>query len=173
MSLLTASSVFCEKNEGLEQGSWHIGGNISMPIKWVRGGDPVIKLKGSPQLGYFVLNGLELELKLAAEGDIYRKNASFTEDPLRIGVGVGLTYYLNFGWPVQPYLGANILLDTNWKKFGESLLIHYNFPIGVLVPINKNISISISAPLTVTWQVFAGFDDFSWDPFTIGVEAFF
>jgi len=170
-------SLFSEESKNyLTQHKINIGGNFSLPFQFKANGSYVIGISASPQLGYFILDDFEIFGRLTASGELSKSDSLIEPRPkeLFFGFGVGFNYYFQASSNLYPYVGAAWNMSgPSGNFFGDSMLMIFDFPVGVLFFVNQNIALNLALPFKMHWGTLSGLDKFSFDLPTIGVSAYF
>ena len=162
-------------------GTIELGGKLHFPMEINHQGDFAMAFQMNPSLGFFVNDGWEIVLRgilqqpIAGE-DFTQKRALGYHRPITDvastkagGFGVGFEYLFDSGY-ILPYLGT--FMDFVWSS-NESMQIHLEAPMGILVPFNDYIAADLGVAVQFIFPVNTGFDRVVISPGFLGVRAFF
>ncbi len=161
-------------------GTMSLGGALSFPMNFPKGGAPEVRVGITPSFGYFFVDGVDFFVSAKFER-VLKASATntFGGSPVDLnnhwGVGVGINYYIDLGSPAFPYLGANG--DFAWN--GDGTDITATVPLGVLVSLNEHVAIDFGIPVGIKFGVGKalaannGYAGISINPGYLGVKAFF
>jgi hypothetical protein len=135
------------------KGSMQLGGAVSVAVDTFaperRDNTTGVVFSISPSYGYFVADGLELNIPLIIDlriGDLYEKA------PHSIAITPGLRYVFGTGTIVLPFVGVNLGPKFMIPERGDTTTaLSWRTPAGILIALNHHVGLTVGMALDVTF----------------------
>lgn len=141
------------KDFNLNSGVHNIAGAFTLPITYDRYSNLKLDLNIEGSYGYFIRE--RLELRFSAYGNIEKtinNKPQFVSAPLYWGFKAEAIYFFKTRALIYPFIGIGLGMEAaDWNLFSLSSTL--NIPIGVLIPLSKNVAFDISMPFSVKTTV--------------------
>lgn len=141
--LLLSLSVFGESEAlDLSKGHFVAGGSASGAVLWDKNGNVGTRFDVRPSFGYLPLDQFSLETSFKLLIDPVQGSETNLW-----GFGLAAYYYFNVHTILSPYVGFGGEVEWMKKEFRGAAL---QFPIGLLIGLNKNVAINIGIPIRLS-----------------------
>lgn len=132
------------QNMDLSAGRITIGGHILSQGVFDKNGNFRLDAEMAPEIGVFVMDGLETFVRLRLSGPlVVNAPSTYEAKPLRFGGDLGVRFYWDTGTCFYPYagfaLGVDALGTLNTRYWSLEI------PAGVMLSVNDSIGITLSA----------------------------
>jgi hypothetical protein len=132
----------------INQHSMTVNGHLKLPIELDKIGNLKIDLDFAPSFGYFVYDGLLINLGLKIAKTLYDNQPQPVPlGPTNWGPKLSLAYYFDTNTIIYPYLGIGTSMLWDDAKFCE-YIITLDIPVGILIALKKYLALDIGIPIS-------------------------
>lgn len=143
-TLLLFSNLSSAQSMELNAGLVSVGGHLLAQGVLDKNGNYRIDGEMAPELGVFVIDGLEAFARFRLSGPLHvNASPNYEPAPLRYGASLGLRYFWDAGACFYPYTG--LLLGADAVATLEQRYWSVEIPLGVMISLNESVGMTIGA----------------------------